>query len=347
MTSALYNKKEVRDVVAKAIPAICAALGVPVPEKKGKGKKARPDGRPEKEEQPADRDAPAAVAEAPAAKRGKQTAQEEPALEPAAEDGEGEDEEEAVSRFEAMLGGSSEGEQSDSESDEEDDPMAITSDEEEEEEEWEGIELSGSDIGETGDADEVKGKGASVSVSVESSDDDDDDDEESISISPPPKKRAAKSASASKQGWISDSTFLPTLMGGYISGSESASDVDVEPPRKNRRGQRARQAIWEKKYKEKAKHLGKESKDKDHGWDPRRGAVDDSSKPWKRGIKTPFGAARRQEPEGANSEPLRSRTKPSGKPDDTGPLHPSWEARKKAKEKEETAKFQGKKITFD
>ncbi len=43
---------------------------------------------------------------------------------------------------------------------------------------------------------------------------------------------------------------LSTLMGGYVPGSESASDVDDASPRKNRR---ARQQIWEKKFGAKAK----------------------------------------------------------------------------------------------
>jgi len=36
-----------------------------------------------------------------------------------------------------------------------------------------------------------------------------------------------------------------------------------------------------------------------------------------------------------------------GKKDDAGPLHPSWEAAKKAKEAKQMASFQGKKVVFE
>jgi hypothetical protein len=151
---------------------------------------------------------------------------------------------------------------------------------------------------------------------------------------------------------MTDSTFLPSLMSGYISGSESASDVDgdIAPARKNRRGQRARQAIWEKRFKEKAKHLhsGKHSGGKDAGWDPKRGAVGkEDGKPWKRGVRAPL---ERQGRQGRQTQSDQSEVKQpvkEHKRDDQGPIHPSWEAAKKAKEKNLTAPFQGKKITFD
>ena len=105
-------------------------------------------------------------------------------------------------------------------------------------------------------------------------------------------------------------SFLPTLMhGGYYSGSDSESkyadskgyDPDktfaasekLQRERKNRRGQRERQAIAEKKFGTRAKHLLKANgaegvhgdrqrliqsagKSKSDGWDARRGAVDTS-----------------------------------------------------------------------
>ncbi|KAH8930132.1 Bud-site selection protein [Atractiella rhizophila] len=61
------------------------------------------------------------------------------------------------------------------------------------------------------------------------------------------------------------SMFLPSLMAGYTSGDGRDGDYefsgeedfedDDKPERKNRRGQRARRAIWEKKYGRGAKHL--------------------------------------------------------------------------------------------
>ncbi|GME83533.1 unnamed protein product [Ambrosiozyma monospora] len=65
-----------------------------------------------------------------------------------------------------------------------------------------------------------------------------------------------------------EKVVLPALAGGYFSGDESDSE-DGDPDndsvvkkattqRKNRRGQRARQKIWEKKYGKKANHVVKQ-----------------------------------------------------------------------------------------
>jgi hypothetical protein len=148
-----------------------------------------------------------------------------------------------------------------------------------------------------------------------------------------------------KPGQIGGSTFLPSLMGGYISGSESASDIEEAKPKK-RRGQRARQAIWEAKYGSSAKHLQKSSNKggRDSGWDMRRGAVDgdDQGKrlPWKKGIQRPGSAYSQGQGEAAPALKPRKR-------DDEGTLHPSWEARKKARETQKTVAFTGQKVVFD
>ncbi|KAH7020859.1 Bud-site selection protein [Microdochium trichocladiopsis] len=258
--------------------------------------------------------------------------------------------------------------------------------------------------------------------------------ESDASSAPAPKKTKLSSSAAKTKTNTGSSAFLPTLMGGYISNSESeASDLDIAPSaKKNRRGQRARQAIWEKKYGDKAKHFSKPQASqnaRDLGWDPRRGAVGEDGEgaagPWKKGIRNPFekktagadegmhperqraierggnnrnnnagaGAGRgdrgqqRQAPRGAGgfsssrdgngfagrgggggegrghsssrmssrgggrggfSAPAPSRPPPPPtKRDDTGPLHPSWAAAKKAKEEAGKIAFQGKKVVFD
>jgi BUD22 len=85
-----------------------------------------------------------------------------------------------------------------------------------------------------------------------------------------PPKRKPKIAKPERAG-VSD--FLPTLMGGYISGSESASDVDVAPAKK-RLGQRQRRAKAERKEAAKAKKLlRKQKRGKDDGRDHNREAV--------------------------------------------------------------------------
>lgn len=99
--------------------------------------------------------------------------------------------------------------------------------------------------------------------------------------SPPPEPEKKVKTKEKKETKRPDTSFLPSLtMGGYWSGSESGAedmgDIDIAP-RKNRRGQRARQQIAEKKFGSNAKHLqnGKQAAGKggrDDGWDMKRGA---------------------------------------------------------------------------
>lgn len=139
------------------------------------------------------------------------------------------------------------------------------------------------------------------------------------------------------------STFLPTLMSGYISGSDSDIDASyykdkkgkkkgpAEPKeRKNRMGQQARRALWEKKFGKNADHVKKEEAEQG------RKKIERRIKQGKRGDgKKGHGAEKKKSMEVE------------------GPLHPSWEAARKAKEQQ--AKVQeavmgkpmGKKIIFD
>lgn len=156
------------------------------------------------------------------------------------------------------------------------------------------------------------------------------------SSSPEPRKAPATKKSA----------FIPSLtMGGYISGSGSdIEDLDIAPKR-NRRGQRARQQIWEQKFGVKAKHLQRQ--DRNAGWDPKRGAV---SRGERHGHGGYAKAERRASPDytggGDESGRLKDTVKQEAIPE--RPMHPSWEAAKKAKEKREApVKFQGTKVTFD
>ncbi|KAL8716766.1 MAG: hypothetical protein Q9225_005933 [Loekoesia sp. 1 TL-2023] len=153
--------------------------------------------------------------------------------------------------------------------------------------------------------------------------------------------------------------FLPSLMmGGYWSGSEPRSDDEGnlnELQRKNRRGQRERRLIAEKKYGQNANHLKKQKNgnDRDRGWDARRGAQASNGRGNRgrgRGGTIRVSQAARSTKKGAasssgaNSDPIGTRrTVGKGKPAG-GPLHPSWQAAKSAKEK--SATFQGKKVLF-
>ncbi|KAK1779709.1 Bud-site selection protein [Copromyces sp. CBS 386.78] len=285
------------------------------------------------------------------------------------------------------------------------DPMEITDDEAKDGDSEQNGDGSDDEFEGFSDSEEEEDEGSNTKLQEEQSgdeqeedDDDDDEDSDNSGIDAAPSKKKSKSSSTANtqklQNFTMDSTFLPTLMGGYISGSESASDVDIAPSRKNRRGQRARQAIWEKKFKEEAKHLKKQQNARDAGWDMKRGAIASDGKPWKKGSlldrksngkdggeeggEDKGGDAAQTGGAGAGAAAAATRGGDRGrggsrggrggssfgagrsdaapapparapkKRDDSGPLHPSWEAKKKAKEKEMmSAPFQGKKITFD
>lgn len=186
----------------------------------------------------------------------------------------------------------------------------------------------------------------------------DDHSEEEIIVSKPRKLAKTKSTT------LNSTTFLPSLaMGGYWSGSEPMSHEEGENAakieiRKNRRGQQARRALWEKKFGKNANHVKKQEQSRDHGWDPRKGASggDDRGQRGRgRGGKA-RGQMRDSRPRqggedgrpkhssGANSDPMGQR---KSKLNAEGPLHPSWEAARKAKEQKKAVAFQGKKVVFD
>ncbi|QKX59394.1 uncharacterized protein TRUGW13939_06528 [Talaromyces rugulosus] len=149
-----------------------------------------------------------------------------------------------------------------------------------------------------------------------------------------------------------DTTFLPSLMmGGYWSGTESGEDSDTPkgpPQRKNRMGQQARRALAEKKYGSGAKHLQNDNRNgnngKNAGWDSRRGATNgsDSRPRWGKGqTGRPFDKG------GNRDDRIDKPTQRAAPSNANAPLHPSWEAARKAKIEKSQASFQGKKITFD
>jgi BUD22 len=172
-----------------------------------------------------------------------------------------------------------------------------------------------------------------------------DDDEESVSSQSDPeitsKAKARRVAPAS-----TSTSFLPTLNAGYISGSESEIDDNAIPEhRKNRRGQQARRQIAELKYGRNAKHIQQQGR---YGgnvtWDAQKGAVDRSKSKHGRGVYN-RNSGRKDK---AGGEVETSSKEIPKKRDDTGSLHPSWEAAKMRKlQPISEQKFSGKKTTFD
>ena len=185
---------------------------------------------------------------------------------------------------------------------------------------------------------------------------------ESLSSPPPLDSRASQKSTTKSRP--KSTTFLPSLtLGGYYSGSESGSsafdDEDQSAAaitaRKNRRGQRARRQLWEKKFGQKANHLRNQTRDQ--GWDARKGALGENGGRGRGGRREGgrgrgggrdgrVGGSRGSKTTGANSELLKTRAGGAEAKKD-GPLHPSWEAAKKRKEAKVGAAFEGKKIVFD
>ncbi|EUC54528.1 BUD22 protein [Rhizoctonia solani AG-3 Rhs1AP] len=180
----------------------------------------------------------------------------------------------------------------------------------------------------------------------------------SSSSIPPPKKQ-------SKTTTKTESRFLPSLATGFIRGDSDGSeveDVDAASERKNRRGQRARKAIWEKKYGKNANHVKKAREE---------AAVRGRGRGRGRGGFTGIGRGGHSAG-GRNAEPGTSRggargrggrvrpppaplptTRDSGwqqrpvKEKEDKPMHPSWIAKQKLKSKESIVPTQGKKIVFE
>lgn len=167
--------------------------------------------------------------------------------------------------------------------------------------------------------------------------------------------------------------FLPSLNTGFIPAADGDDWSDAEADyadtggkgpaksqRKNRRGQRERRAIWEKKYGRHANHLKLREKE------PRK-ATKRTPRDSVRGVESrrdtrithhdpvliPSHARAKQE--------QRTRTKDESQPGMQAAraassahshhvppaVHPSWEAKQRAKEAQQTAKPQGTKIVFD
>lgn len=165
----------------------------------------------------------------------------------------------------------------------------------------------------------------------------------SPSASPPPPTKHPKSKP--KSAPPKSTTFLPSLLGGYFSGSESASDIeDARPaPRKNRPGQMARRAIAEKKFGQRANHIASGQPKVAEMGKKGREAKERNEKGWnKQGRDPTFSRGT-----GDNAIEVKQRKRGAGRKDDVGVLHPSWQAAKAAKEAKQTVAFAGKKVTFD
>ncbi|KAK0503896.1 BUD22-domain-containing protein [Armillaria luteobubalina] len=166
------------------------------------------------------------------------------------------------------------------------------------------------------------------------------------------------------------STFLPSLSVGFIKGNEDSdwSDSDAKAgdieQKKNRRGQRARRAIWEKKYGKNANHKKQEAAAAEAGrkrWNTSEGGPSNRryDSRTSRGNAKIDGDGRRdkgtegqhrQRPDtGWGQRKALSREGPVAKPDDKKEaLHPSWEAKRRLQAKQQvmSTDVQSRKIKF-
>ncbi|OBT86862.1 hypothetical protein VE02_03862 [Pseudogymnoascus sp. 03VT05] len=340
VTARLYNTKPVKENMTHIMTSIYAVTGIPNPANKPKLKGKEAKEAPAKKMKGDDKEVVTSKNTEKLVADNKEKKAVEPAWEGFDSGSESEGESIDFSKYEGRLGGSSD-DDSDPDSAEElkrpAKPVKRT------------IKSRGISVSVSGSDDEGEPEEWVLSDEEEDSDEDDDDNVIERSNSPPTreKKKQREPPKPLKPG----SQFLPTLMGGYWSGSEEeATDVEDEvapAPRKNRPGQQARRAIWEKKFGKGANHVknAPPPKENDVVWDARLGAV--SSEGSGRGRGRAGFTRNRSQVTGENASELGPRnSRALGKKDDVGVLHPSWQAAKKAKEEKKAAKFEGKKVVF-
>ncbi|PBK74739.1 Bud-site selection protein [Armillaria solidipes] len=233
--------------------------------------------------------------------------------------------------------------------------------EEEEEEEDEAGDEMGWESGTVGD-DEKENDDGWESGSL---DEGDDDTPTNPSAKPSTNKAQNKSSTGA-------STFLPSLSVGFIKGNEDSdwSDSDAKAgdieQKKNRRGQRARRAIWEKKYGKNANHKKQEaateagrkrwnnseggpSKRRYDSRTSRGSAKIDGDGKFNVRDKGSEGQHRQRPDTGWGQRKALSREGPVAKPDDKKEaLHPSWEAKRRLQAKQQVLNtdVQSRKIKF-
>ena len=191
-----------------------------------------------------------------------------------------------------------------------------------------------------GNQENVHMRGDMDTLVASGSDTEEDSDDEDT-----PRKRANTSEEDDEED-----AFLPSLHTGFIPGDDwSDAEADyadtggkgpAKSQRKNRRGQRERRAIWEKKYGRHANHLKLREKEPRKAREHR--APDRPTKRPKPMQASPPRQPRTQDPH----PPSLSRVKPAPPPSNA-PLHPSWIAKQRAKEAQHAAKPQGTKVVFD
>lgn len=161
------------------------------------------------------------------------------------------------------------------------------------------------------------------------------------------KKKEEKEEKKKKKEEKKQESKLPSLAVGYLSGDSDDDDADNDKvakeattARKNRRGQRARQKIWEQKYGRNANHVTKEKQRIASERERKQQEFEERER--KRQLK----AQQHQGPR-YNAPTPSSLSAGSSLATATASEHPSWVAKRKAEEKLKNVKFTGKKVKFD
>lgn len=362
VTARMYNTKAVKDVISQIMTIMYIALEIPEPSAPAKGKKGKVDAK------GAGRDV-----------KNENTSAKVVKIKPDESEGYTQNSaEEGLSKtvtalVQTMEEGSWSGFGSEDEKENQDD------DDDDDNDNSDGSNASGDDASDNGDDFSLDEDQLSRYENLLGNSDSESDSDPGRPLSressfppiPPPKKireDAPKPDLPTPKG----SVFLPTLMGGYYSGTDSnPSDIeDIDdphgpaPPRKNRRGQRERRKIAELKFGARAKHIAAANKNpkdrREEDWDMKEGArtsTDDGRGPPNRKQRRIAGARETRvntKMTGENAIPLgdgerERKSEKKGRDGDAakkGVNHPSWQAAKKVKEASKKATFQGTKVKF-
>ncbi|OAX38757.1 Bud-site selection protein [Rhizopogon vinicolor AM-OR11-026] len=204
----------------------------------------------------------------------------------------------------------------------------------------------------------MQGGSRLVSLSNEGSDDEDNSASERDDIGPSvPRGPRVPDVKRNLKAPTVQSAFLPSLSVGFVRGDSDTDYSDSEGKaadgvKKNRRGQRARRAIWEKKFGRHANHVMKQkdiSRGSHRSHTPSgAAAIHKDQRQYRSGRGdsggAPFAGGRSRIPDKNRSDFSASRTSSTHKEEKS--LHPSWEAKKKL-QNVAIVPAQGTRIVFD
>ncbi|KAF9046719.1 Bud-site selection protein [Panaeolus papilionaceus] len=239
---------------------------------------------------------------------------------------------------------------------------------------WESGSVSGSDEEEEEEGNDSDDQDDDSEDGSSDDQGDSDNDELTVKLVNSKSQRPATTQPATTKNSKAESTFLPSLSVGFVRGSDDSDFSEAEGnvadmPKKNRRGQRARRAIWEKKFGRNANHKKIEAKQQAEALAKKKRnpknitgsnmiSSQNPSRTWGQNAPNP-GSSNTPKAQDLSRQAANTSARTTGARDfkgvgvkvdkkDDKPLHPSWEAKRRLKEKESIGivPSQGKKIVF-